>query len=420
MTVSEKAWEEYISRMRGVNAAVSEQVQQYLENNIIQYDFDRRAAVRYIHALVTKYSEAAAALSCQMYDALGGLSSTLRRIPEAEPAEGPTYEDTARMVYKTLETGNPKTVGDAAARLVKRRAVDTTMQNAIRDGAEWAWIPHGDTCAFCITLASRGWQKASKKALKNGHADHIHDHCDCTYAVRFDKDTTVEGYDPEKYRAMYDAAEGGTPTEKINAMRRADYAQRKDEINAQKRTAYAERVERERGQNTEQSASTGPKVPNKQKEMLSESKPISQNDVTDEYIEKARPGEGTLTVEDQEHTTTHAEEISIAKLIHEKLGGGIIVRKERSGVENADYLWHGKLWELKTPDGDKNLSKLIQKGLSQIYENPGGIVVDISNISDDDRVMSIINGRMKTSMKHTTDVMIVKNGQIERIWRYKK
>jgi hypothetical protein len=262
MTVSEKAWEEYISRMRGVNAAVSEQVQQYLENNIIQYDFDRRAAVRYIHALVTKYSEAAAALSCQMYDALGGLSSTLRQIPEAEPAEGPTYEDTARMVYKTLETGNPKTVGDAAARLVKRRAVDTTMQNAIRDGAEWAWIPHGDTCAFCITLASRGWQKASKKALKNGHADHIHDHCDCTYAVRFDNDTTVEGYDPEKYRAMYDAAEGGTPTEKINAMRRADYAQHKDEINAQKRAAYAERVERSEKNYTLSSGSGGDKIRN--------------------------------------------------------------------------------------------------------------------------------------------------------------
>ena len=104
--------------------------------------------------------------------------------------------------------------------------------------------PSGDTCAFCITLASRGWQKASQKAVKGGHAEHIHNNCDCTYAIRFDGKGGVAGYDPDKYRAMYDAAEGDTPQEKINAMRRAQYAEDKDEINARKRAAYAARSER--------------------------------------------------------------------------------------------------------------------------------------------------------------------------------
>ena len=53
------------------------------------------------------------------------------------------------------------------------------LKNAVRDGAEWAWVPHGDTCPFCITLASNGWQKASRKVLKGGHAEHIHANCDC-------------------------------------------------------------------------------------------------------------------------------------------------------------------------------------------------------------------------------------------------
>ena len=39
---------------------------------------------------------------------------------------------------------------------------------------------------------------------------------DCTYAVRFDKNTDVEGYEPEKYLEMYQNAEGDTPQEKIN------------------------------------------------------------------------------------------------------------------------------------------------------------------------------------------------------------
>lgn len=63
-----------------------------------------------------------------------------------------------------------------------------------------------DTCAFCITLASRGWQHASEAALKGGHAEHIHVNCDCEYVIRFDGYSTVAGYDPEKYLHQYRAA----------------------------------------------------------------------------------------------------------------------------------------------------------------------------------------------------------------------
>ena len=44
----------------------------------------------------------------------------------------------------------------------------------------------------------------------------------------------MAGYDPEKYLAQYNAAGGD-----INAMRRAQYAEKRDVINAQKRAAYA-------------------------------------------------------------------------------------------------------------------------------------------------------------------------------------
>ena len=97
----------------------------------------------------------------------------------------------------------------------------TTLQNALRDGAEFAWIPAGETCAFCLTLASNGWQRASKQAIKKGHAEHIHSNCDCAYAVRFNSRTNVAGYDPDRYRSMYRHAEGRTPQDKINSMRRA-------------------------------------------------------------------------------------------------------------------------------------------------------------------------------------------------------
>ena len=104
----------------------------------------------------------------------------------------------------TLKTGNAETVSGSVGRLVKMAGVDTVMKNALRDGAMWAWIPQGsETCAFCIMLASRGWQHASKNALRHGHAQHIHAHCDCLYAVRFDDSTDYAGYDPQRYLDMY-------------------------------------------------------------------------------------------------------------------------------------------------------------------------------------------------------------------------
>ena len=178
-----------------------------------------------------------------MYDAIAMASGVA--VPAALPASVPTVGEVAKTITGTLKTGNDNIVAESIGRLVKQTGVDTTMKNALRDGAEWAWIPSGDTCAFCITLASRGWQRASRDAIKNGHAEHIHANCDCTYAVRFDKKTNVAGYRPDEYRAMYENADGRTPTEKINAMRREFYADNAAEINAQKRDAYEKRKERE-------------------------------------------------------------------------------------------------------------------------------------------------------------------------------
>lgn len=109
----------------------------------------------------------------------------------------------------------------------------TTIKSGIANKTD-VIVPNGDTCAFCIALASRGWQYKSKKAMRNGHAEHIHAHCDCEYAVRFDGKSTVAGYDPDKYLEEYYDANGD-----INEMRRKRYVQNKDVINARKRELYA-------------------------------------------------------------------------------------------------------------------------------------------------------------------------------------
>lgn len=232
MTLSTNIWARYIERLGAINETAAKKFTAYLNQHDISSAEGRKAAIDYAAALAEKYGESAAAAACEMYDAVAQASGKL--LPAAEPAAVASYSDVAKAVNgmaKQKQTN--EAMGNAVGRLVKRTGVDTTMQNAIRDGsrgAQWAWVPHGDTCAFCIMLASNGWQRASKKALKNGHAEHIHANCDCTYAVRFDGKSTVAGYDPDKYREMYENAEGDTWQEKMNSMRREMEARRRETV----------------------------------------------------------------------------------------------------------------------------------------------------------------------------------------------
>ncbi len=244
MTISNRSWMDYIARLRRVNDAAADKMSTYLETHNVATDAGRQALLDYAYGISTQYGEAAAELACEMYDAAGALSGLT--LPPAEPAEPAGYREVARAVTGTMKSGNAETVSGSVARLVKRTAADTTLQNARRDGAEFAWIPHGDTCAFCLAIASRGWQNVSAKTLKKGHAEHIHANCDCNYAVRFDESSGVAGYDPDALLEQYQAAEGATPQEKINSLRRAQYAERKDEINAQKRAAYAAKIQKKK------------------------------------------------------------------------------------------------------------------------------------------------------------------------------
>ena len=232
MQITAKTWNEYITRLSRLNQKAGQLMRQYIDTHGTG---DADALITYAAALVTKYGEGSAELACQMYDALAEAANA--GVPAAEPAEPADYGEVARMVNAT-KNQNPANLPNGVSRLVKRAGADTTLKNAVRDGAEWAWVPHGDTCPFCITLASNGWQKASSKVLKGGHAEHIHANCDCEFAIRFDHKTTVAGYDPDKYLAQYNAAGGD-----INKMRRVNYAANKERINAQKRAAYAARMD---------------------------------------------------------------------------------------------------------------------------------------------------------------------------------
>lgn len=233
--ISKEEWNTYIGLMRQVNEKAAMDLVSYMRHRFgaglidptTLTDEQRKELIDYAYAIVTKYGEASAALAAEMYDATAILEG--HYIMPAEIAPLANYGDVAKAVNGTLlQSGNFDEIAGAATRWVKMAGADTTLHNALRDGAQFAWIPSGETCAFCITLASRGWQYASKAAIKGGHAEHIHSNCDCQYSIRFDNRSQVAGYHPEEYLSMYQHADGRTPRERINTMRREAYAADKE------------------------------------------------------------------------------------------------------------------------------------------------------------------------------------------------
>ena len=241
MEIPLSSWTEYIAILRQVNDKATELVRKYLEKyRVPQTTEEIDALIRYAYKVSTTLGEASSAAAAKMYDNIA--KATKVKVPAAEPAPTPTYGEVAKTVNGMLKNNySEDAIGSSIGRLVKRTGVDTTLHNALRDGAEFAWVPQGDTCAFCLMLASNGWQRASKDAIRGGHADHIHANCDCTYAIRFDGKSGVEGYDPDKYREIYDDAEGDNWEEKLRSMERDEREAHKDEINARKRELYAEK-----------------------------------------------------------------------------------------------------------------------------------------------------------------------------------
>lgn len=256
MYISTKDWLSFVDKLSKINKKASDSIVAYVQKNGFE---DTNALIRHCYGVAEYYGNASASFAAMMYDTIGELEGKF--YDPAELAPNPSYGDVAKAVQGTMKTSmNPEEIAGSVARLVKQVGQDTLLYNGIRDQAEFAWIPNGDTCAFCIALASRGWQPISAKALRNGHAEHIHSNCDCTYMIRHRRDFDVAGYDPDKYYQMYESGADvpyendnmshpdrfqTTSMKNINGMRRKFYQENKEKILKEKADRAEERKQLE-------------------------------------------------------------------------------------------------------------------------------------------------------------------------------
>lgn len=381
MTISEPFWIRYIDTLHAIDSTAAKKFEAYLNSHDISTEEGKKAAIDYAYALATKYGESAAAVSCEMYDAVAHASGV--KLPPAEPAATATYGEVARAFNGIIKNGyGPATLADAVGNAVKRAGADTTVKNAMRDGAEFAWIPHGETCAFCLMLGSRGWQRASKKTLKGDHAEHIHNNCDCTFAIRFSKDTEYGGYDPDRLRAQYDNAEGRTWREKLNSMRREQYAENPEAYRAQKRESYARVKERKK----EPIVTDTPQKP--------ANPTFGHRDVTNDWLKQTIPNshpvrdiesftqDGVTYIVDGEKVKFKydAHEKKIAELLQRELGGEIGMMPkvdDPQHVRTPDYIFRGERYDLKTMRRSESRNAVYNR-VNEAQNQAASFVLDIT------------------------------------------
>lgn len=190
----------------------------------------RDAIIDVMEAFCGTYTDMAAVLGAEFYDGLREMQVGERIGALAESGRKPEATSGAvRALMQIVVDGKPREMLerqllDRADGEVRRAANTCVARNVKRDRlkVKYARVPSGgETCDFCIMLASRGAVYRDEDA-----AGHAHAGCDCRVVPDFGGG--IEGYDPDAYYDMYQHPEKYPELRDArNARRRELRAQRK-------------------------------------------------------------------------------------------------------------------------------------------------------------------------------------------------
>lgn len=152
-------------------------------------------------------AEYAASESCDFYDEcrdkvehIGKYTAT---VDEREIARHSTRA-LIQKHSKDIETDGGKKlaqlVGNHVNSDVRRVAGMTVAHNTGKDPSKpgWARVPNGDTCGWCLMLASFGAHYNSEETAGHSHTD-----CNCTVTPLFPGQSHVAGYHPDEMYGRY-------------------------------------------------------------------------------------------------------------------------------------------------------------------------------------------------------------------------
>lgn len=160
----------------------------------------RTAAFAVLDALLSTYTDLSAARAAEFYDASREAQMVRRKYRAVVDSrrDPKATEGAIRAIVQFVADGDVERFRREALDRVdtemRRAANQCVAYNAGRDPAKplYARVPVGETCGFCLMLASFGFQYTSESA-----ASHSHRKCNCRVVPSFGE-ATVRGYDPEQ------------------------------------------------------------------------------------------------------------------------------------------------------------------------------------------------------------------------------
>lgn len=192
---------------------VTDQLRQAAVDEFMEYVYDGMSIEEVIDAASTvaaKYSYLGCELGAQWYDLCSELAGV-----DAEPAELPEVDSEAikSRTRDAFEKSQQPTVqgvfNDFMQNIINDSVRKTGSANLWRDyergiaGGRWCRVPVGDTCAWCMMLASQGAWYVSEESALGSSPDHYHEGCDCKAVYHADAES-IQGYsDLAKYKKMY-------------------------------------------------------------------------------------------------------------------------------------------------------------------------------------------------------------------------
>lgn len=148
----------------------------------------------------------------------------------------------------------------------------------------------------------------------------------------------------------------------------------------------------------------------------------SVKDVSKKYTETAKPRMGKVRYENGYRKNDHKIEIEVANQIHNQFGGKIIMLKESTvpGIKTPDILWKGKEWEIKSISTEKAADSALRKAIKQIKANAGGVIFDVADGLDTEKLIAVVDARASRSKTFKGDIIALNNGYLLFARRYKK
>lgn len=163
----------------------------------------RDALLDFMPTLVREYGNAAGVAAADFYDELRADAVTSRAFKAViADADDETVTAATRRLAGALFGDSPESMltGLSAVidKQVKQVARQTVQGSARQDPARtlYARVPIGDTCSWCLMLASRGFVYASEESA-GGQGNRYHHDCNCVPTPEWSTSPSLDGYDPD-------------------------------------------------------------------------------------------------------------------------------------------------------------------------------------------------------------------------------